>query len=44
MSQLHKKFSDEQVRAILRNYQEGQMTGQHAQELLGIGKSRFFMI
>jgi hypothetical protein len=44
MSQLHKKFSDEQVRAILRNYQAGQMTGQHAQELLGIGKSRFFML
>jgi hypothetical protein len=44
MSQLHKKFGDEQVKAILRNYQEGQMTRQHAQELLGIGKSRFFVL
>jgi hypothetical protein len=44
MSQLHKKFGDEQVKAILRNYQEGQMTRQHAQELLGIGKSRFFIL
>ena len=44
MSQLHKKFSDDQVKAILRNYQEGQMTRQHAQELLGIGKSRFFTL
>jgi hypothetical protein len=44
MSQLHKKFSDEQVKAILHNYHEGQMTRQHAQELLGIGKSRFFTL
>lgn len=44
MSQLHKKFSDDQVKAILRNYQEGQMTRQHAQELLGIEKSRFFTL
>jgi len=44
MSQLHKKLGDEQVKAILRNYQEGQMTRHHAQELLGIGKSRFFVL
>ena len=44
MSQLHKKFGDEQVKAILRNHQEGQMTRQHAQELLWIGKSRFFVL
>lgn len=44
MSQLHKKFSDEQVKAILRNYQEGQMTREHVQELLGVGKSRFFTL
>ena len=44
MSQLHKKLGDEQVKAILRNYQEGQMTRQHAQELLGIGKRRFFVL
>jgi transposase len=44
MSQLHKKFSDEQVKAILRNYQERQMTREHAQELLGVGKSHFFTL
>jgi transposase len=44
MSQLHKKFSDEQVKAIMHNYQEGQMTREHAQELLGVGKSRFFTL
>jgi transposase len=44
MSQLHKKFGNEQVKAILRNYQAGQMSREHAQELLEIGKSRFFTL
>ena len=41
MSQLHKTFGYEQVKAILRNYQAGQMSRIHAQELLDIGKSLF---
>ncbi len=44
MAQLHKKFSDSQVRAILRNDCQGQMSRSAAQELLGIGKSRFFVL
>lgn len=44
MAQLHKKFNDEQVRAILRNYISGQMDREKAQEILGIGKSRFFIL
>lgn len=44
MAQLHTKFTTEQVKAILRNYLEGQMTREHAQELLGIGKSWFFTL
>lgn len=44
MPQLHKKFSDEQVKAILKNYLDGQMTREHAQDLLGISKSRFFTV
>ncbi len=44
MPQLHKKFSDEQVKAILKNYLDGQMTREHAQDLLGISKSRFFRV
>jgi len=44
MSQLHKKFSNVQVRSIFRCYEEGQMTREHAQELLEIGKSRFFVL
>ena len=44
MAQLHKKFSDGQVKAILSNYCQGQMSRTAAQELLGIGKSRFFVL
>jgi uncharacterized protein YejL (UPF0352 family) len=44
MAQLHKKFSDEQVKAILKNYLDGLMTREHAQDLLGISKSRFFAL
>jgi len=44
MAQLHKKFSDGQVKAILRNYCHGQMSRSAAQELLGIGKSQFFIL
>jgi len=44
MVQLHKKFSAGQVKAIFRNYCQGQMSRSAAQELLGIGKSRFFIL
>ncbi len=44
MAQLHKKFTDEQVKAILRNYKTGQMIQEHVQELLGVSKSRFFVL
>jgi len=44
MAQLHKKFSDGQVKAILKNYCQGHMSRTAAQELLGIGKSRFFVL
>ncbi len=39
MAQLHKKFNDDQIKAILRNYIDGQMTREHAQGLLGLSKS-----
>lgn len=42
MAQLHKRFTNDQVRAIFRNYNEGQMRREDAQELLGLSKSRFF--
>ena len=44
MAQLHKRFSDEQVRAIFRNYNDGQMRREEAQELLEISKSQFFVL
>lgn len=44
MAQLHKKFSDEQVRLVLKKYQDGQLTRESIQDSLGIGKSRFFTL
>jgi hypothetical protein len=44
MAQLHKKFSDEQIRLVFKKYQDGQLSRESIQELLGIGKSRFFTL
>lgn len=44
MAQLHKKFSDEQIKVILRNYCSGHISRAAVEELLGIGKSRFFIL
>ena len=44
MEQLHKRLSDEQVRLVMKNYGEGRLSRQEAQETLGIGKSHFFVL
>jgi len=44
MAQLHKKFNDEQVRLLFKKYQDGLLSRESIQELLGIGKSRFFTL
>jgi hypothetical protein len=44
MAQLHKRFTDDQVRAVFRNYDNGQMRREDAQELLEISKSQFFVL
>jgi len=44
MSQLHKRFTDEQVRVLFQGYCQGQFSRSDLQELLGIGKSRFFVL
>src|SRR5258708_455531 len=44
MEQLHTRLSDEQVRLIMKNYCEGNVSRQDAQETLGIGKSHFFAL
>ncbi len=44
MSQLHKRFSDEQVRVLFQSYCQGKMSRADIQEMLDIGKSRFFVL
>lgn len=42
MKQIHKKFSSEQVKEILSKYESGNVKREIIQEILGIGRSRFF--
>jgi hypothetical protein len=44
MSQLHKRFTSHQVKELLDRYSKGEIERKYLQEILGIGKSRFFMI
>jgi hypothetical protein len=44
MSQLHKRLSDEQVQAFLQSYYQGKLTRAEVQEILEIGKTRFFAL
>lgn len=44
MSQLHKRFTDEQIRVLLQGYCEGKMPRVEIQNLLEIGKTRFFAL
>lgn len=44
MSHIHKRFSDEQVKVLFQGYDQGQFSRADLQELLGIGKSRFFAL
>jgi len=44
MSQLHRRFSDEQVKVLLQGYCAGQVGRIDVQGLLGVGKSRFFAL
>jgi len=44
MSQVHKRFSDEQVKEFFKRYEEGKVQRQAIQEILGIKKSRFFAL
>ncbi|MGA9534042.1 MAG: hypothetical protein WBR18_15075 [Anaerolineales bacterium] len=42
MSQLHKRFSDQQVAFLLQSYSQGLLSRREIQETLSIGKTRFF--
>lgn len=44
MAQLHKKFSDKQIRDLLARYVEKKIKRVDIQKVLGIGKTRFFAI
>ena len=44
MKQIHKRFATEQVRALFHQYDQGHMTRREVQDLLDIGKTRFFAL
>jgi transposase len=44
MDQLHKRFTAEQVKVLLKGYVQGSLTRADIQEVLGVGKTRFFAL
>lgn len=44
MDQIHKRFSNEQVKLILQGYIQGRITRSEAEKILQINKTRFFAI
>ncbi len=44
MEQLHKRFTTEQVKALLKGFCQGALDGLEVEEVLGIGKTRFFAL
>lgn len=44
MSQIHKRFTDDQVRTFFQSYCQGNLTRTAIQEVLEIGKTRFFSL
>ena len=44
MEQLHKRFTTEQVKALLKGFCQGALDRQGVEEILGVSKSRFFAL
>jgi hypothetical protein len=44
MEQVHKRFTDQEVRELLARYVTGEVERKHIQEILGIKKRRFFAL
>lgn len=44
MAQLHKKFSDIEVKQLIECYLNKEVERSYLQEILGIGKTRFFAL
>jgi hypothetical protein len=44
MTQLHKRFTDDQIKVLVHGYCQGLLDRGEIQEILGIGKTRFFAL
>jgi len=44
MSQLHKRFTSDQVKELLERYSKNEVERKYLQEILGIKRRRFFML
>ena len=44
MDQIHKRFTAEQVQVLLKGYCRGMLDRLAIEEILGIGKTRFFAL
>ncbi len=44
MSQLHKRFTSEEVKELLDRYSKNEIERKYIQEILGIKKRRFFVL
>jgi len=44
MDQLHKRFTDDQVKVLLQGYCQGTMSRAEVEEMMNIGKTRFFAL
>jgi hypothetical protein len=44
MTQLHKRFTDEQIRLLFKRFCEGLMTRMEIEEIIGVSKTRFFAL
>lgn len=44
MTQVHKRFTAEQVKVLFQGYCQGNLTRPAVEEMLGIGKTRFFAL
>jgi len=44
MQQLHRRFTDEQVKVLLQGYCQGVLARDEIQEMLGLSKTRFFAL
>ncbi|MDY6820803.1 MAG: hypothetical protein SVN78_04180, partial [Deferribacterota bacterium] len=44
MVQLHKKFTDDQIKDLFKRYLKKEIERKYIQEILGIGKTRFFAL